>query len=790
MRTSLNAKLSLWMLIAILGSALGLPAQNKIGAKHEIQPVARPLVVPFAPGDVRLLPGPFRHAMEMDSSYLLSLEPDRFLSWFRKDAGLKPKAPVYGGWESEGLAGHSLGHYLSACSRMYRDTGDREFLKRVNYIVDQLDECQKANGNGYVAAIPGGKELFAKVSRGEIESAGFNLNGGWSPWYTIHKLFAGLRDSYLYCGNEKAKRVMVRLADWVYETTKNLDEAQWQKMLICEYGGMNELMADVYAITGNNRYLTLAEKFYDHRVLDPLAEGHDDLPGLHANTQFPKIIGAERINELTGDAKYDSIARFFWKTVVYHHSYVTGGNSDGEYFGPPDTLNDYLNSNTTESCNTYNMLKLTRHLFQHYPLAKYADYYERAVWNHILASQNPADGMVCYYLSLQQGGHKKFMTPFNDFACCTGTGMENHARYNDNIYFHNDSTLYVNLFIASELNWALKGLRLRQETEFPKTGIVKFVISCDKPERFAMMIRHPFWATKGFTVKINGMEVNAASKPQSYLQLDREWKNGDVVELDMQLFLRTESMPDNPNRVAVFYGPILLAGNLGPIDSDSRIPVFVTDGKPVDEWVTQPRKDELVFRTHGVGRPNDVELVPFYHVHDIRYSVYWDLYDEQGWQAEDSAYRADRDFEKNLEARTIDFVKIGDAQSESEHKLAGDTTGVGSFNERMWRQTSDSGWFSYVLRIRPDTANDLVATYWGGERWERVFDILVDGVKVATQTLKMNEPGKFFHVSYALPVALCKGKSEINVRFQPHPGGTAGGVFGLRTTMVADAKLK
>ncbi|HQT92677.1 MAG TPA: DUF4986 domain-containing protein, partial [Candidatus Kryptobacter bacterium] len=267
-----------------------------------------------------------------------------------------------------------------------------------------------------------------------------------------------------------------------------------------------------------------------------------------------------------------------------------------------------------------------------------------------------------------------------------------------------------------------------------------------------------------------------------------EWKNGDVVELDMQLFLRTESMPDNPNRVAVFYGPILLAGNLGPVESDSRIPVFVTDGKPVDEWVTQPRKDELVFRTRGVGRPNDVELVPFYHVHDIRYSVYWDLYDEHGWQAEDSAYRADREFEKELAARTIDFVKIGDAQSEGEHRLAGDTTGVGSFNERMWRQTSDSGWFSYVLKIRPDTVNELVATYWGGERWERVFDILVDGVKVATQTLKMNEPGKFFHAIYAIPVALCKGKSEIDVRFQPLPGKIAGGVFGLRTATATIVK--
>jgi uncharacterized protein len=779
------------LLICTLAAAIaaGPKASAQIdGARgYLIKPHVPPVVVPFAPGEVRLLPGPFRHAMEMDSSYLLSLEPDRLLSWFRKDAGLEPKAPVYGGWESEGLAGHSLGHYLSACSRMYRDTGDREFLKRVDYIVGQLDECQKANGNGYVAAIPGGKELFAKVSRGEIEAAGFDLNGGWSPWYTIHKLFAGLRDSYLYCGNVEAKDVMVRLADWVYETTKNLSEAQWQKMLICEYGGMNELMADVYAITGNARYLTLAEKFYDHRVLDPLAEGRDDLPGLHANTQFPKIIGAERIYELTGDAKYDSIAQFFWKTVVYHHSYVTGGNSDGEYFGPPDTLNDYLNSNTTESCNTYNMLKLTRHLYMHDPLPEYADYYERAVWNHILASQNPADGMVCYYLSLQQGGHKKFMTPFNDFACCTGTGMENHARYNDNIYFHSDTSLYVNLFIASELNWAAKGVHVRQETDFPRSGGVRFTIFCDKPEKFAMEIRRPFWATKGFAVKVNGVQVDAG-KPQSYLSISREWKNGDLVEVDMRLFLRTEAMPDNRDRVAVFYGPILLAGDLGPVGSDSRIPVLVTNGKPVDEWVVQPKNDELLFRTKGVGRPGDVDLVPFYHVHDIRYSVYWDLYDQKGWSAEDSAFRADQEEEKALEASTIDRVEIGDRQSEREHRLAGDTTGVGSFNDRMWRQAYNSPWFSYVLKIHPDTVNDLVVTYWGGERGGRKFDILADKVKLATQELKMNRRGKFFHATYRIPAAVCSGKSEITVRFQAYPGKIAGGVFGVRTVAAAFVK--
>ncbi|MGO9480415.1 MAG: glycoside hydrolase family 127 protein, partial [Candidatus Kryptoniota bacterium] len=467
--------------VAVAGLTLAVTpgsTRENAAAKYKVAPVVTLKVQPFLPNEVKLLDGPFKHAMEMDSAYMLSLEPDRLLSWFRKDAGLTPKAPVYGGWESLGLAGHTLGHYLSACSRMYLDTGDKRFLERVNYIVNQLDSCQMANGNGYVAAIPDGKNIFGRVSRGEIDSA--HGMEGWAPWYTIHKLMAGLRDSYLYCGNQEAKTVMVRLAGWVYETTKNLSYAQWQIMLDVEYGGMNEVMADAYAISGDKRYLEVARKFYDNRVLKPLSEQRDDLNGFHANTQFPKIIGLERIYELTGDTSLHETAKFFWKTVVYHHSYVTGGNSDGEFFGPPDTLNDYLNYNTTESCNTYNMLKLTRHLFFQDPKPEYADYYERAVWNHILASQDPQDGMMCYYIALEPGGRKVYNTPFNDFWCCTGTGMENHARYNDNIYFHDDSTLYVNLFIASDLNWAKNGISVRQETNFPESGAVKYSFTCKK----------------------------------------------------------------------------------------------------------------------------------------------------------------------------------------------------------------------------------------------------------------------------------------------------------------------
>jgi len=482
---------------------------------------------------------------------------------------------------------------------------------------------------------------------------------------------------------------------------------------------------------------------------------------------------------------------------VYHHSYVTGGNSDGEFFGPPDTLNDYLNYNTTESCNTYNMLKLTRQLFLHDPRTEYADYYERAVWNHILASQNPQDGMMCYYIPLEPGGHKTYNTPFDDFWCCTGTGMENHARYNDNIFFHDESSLYVTQFIASELNWAKKGVRVRQETNFPESGVVKYILTCKKPVQFSLKIRHPFWATEEFSVKINGKMVQSQNMPQSYETLDRVWKSGDVVELDMGLFLRTESMPDNPDRIAVFYGPILLGGDLGPVGDTSQIPPLVTNMKPVPNWLEPVQGKPLTFVTKNarlvsdeserVGNPKEVEMVPFYQLYSRRYSVYWDLYTDKSWQAEQAEEQKELEEDKDLDARTIDAVEIGDTLDEHNHELAGENTFSGESMGKPWVDAVWSGWFSFRLKVDPDTLNDLVVTYWGSEPLKGKFDIMVDTEKVATKTPSMIKPGRFFNVEYPLPDSLVKGpngslreKADVAVKFQAPPIGAAGGVFGVR----------
>ncbi len=538
--------------------------------------------------DVRLLDGLFKDAMMRDAAYLLRLDPDRLLSGFRKEAGLTPKAEAYGGWESMTIAGHSLGHYLSACALMFASTGDVRFRDRVNYIVNELEACQRANGNGYVAAIPNGKKIFQEVSAGDIRVQPFDLNGGWVPWYTLHKLFAGLLDVHRYSHNQKALTIAVNLADWADSTVSKLTEEQFQHMLDCEHGGMNEVLAELYARTGNEKYLQLSRRFHHKKVLDPLARREDRLQGLHANTQIPKLIGLARRYELTSDAADKTAAEFFWERVVHHHSYVNGGHSDGERFGAPDKLNNRLSDNTSETCNTYNMLKLTRHLFEWHASADYADYYERALYNHILASQNPDDGMVCYYVPMRAGSHKVFSKPFDSFWCCVGTGMENHAKYGEAIYFHNDDALWVNLFIPSEVNWRAKGLSLRQETRYPEAEKVNFVVTARRPVSLSLRLRYPGWATQAVSVTVNGRPQTIDAKPGSFIDIKRTWKTGDRVELTIPMSLRLETMPDNPRRVAILYGPTVLAGELGPEDQTTLVnlvPALVTGDRELSEWL-------------------------------------------------------------------------------------------------------------------------------------------------------------------------------------------------------------
>jgi len=643
-------KLLILLAVALLASPLAhASVPEPGGTKYKVAPKVPIEAHAFSLKDVRLLDGPFKKAMDLDAKYLLDLEPDRMLSRLHEHAGLEPKGKVYDGWEALGLSGHILGHYLSACSMMYAASGDERFLKRVNYLVDEVALCQKAHGNGYVGGVLEAKRIFAEVARGEIETKKFRLNGGWVPWYNLHKLYAGLLQAYHYCDNKKAKTVVIGLADWAGSVTGKLPDEKLQAMFECEIGGMNEALADVYAITGRQEHLELATRFNHRFVIDPLTRREDRLEGLHANTQVPKIIGVARQYELTGNEDLRTAATFFWDVVTKHRSYVNGGNSDSEHFRRKGELWKRLSPQTAETCNTYNMLKLTRHLFAWTAQGRYADYYERALYNHILASQDPKKGMTIYFCSLKPGHFHTYSKPYDSFWCCTGSGLENHVKYGDSIYYHGDTSLYVNLLIASELTWRAKHLRVRQQTQFPDQPTTRLTVSCEKPVRLALKIRHPYWAASALKAFINGQKADANSRPGGYLTIEREWTDGDAVDVTFPMSLRVEPM-DNPKKVAILYGPIVLAGQLGrsgftgemPYSGSHvaykdvptpEVPVLVTGDKPVDQWVERVPGKPLQFKTAGAGRPNDVSLIPFYKAHHQRYTVYWDLLTKKQWQA-------------------------------------------------------------------------------------------------------------------------------------------------------------
>ena len=605
----------------------------------KIAPVVPAKAVPFDLADVRLLPGLFQDAQARDGAYLLSLEPDRLLHNFYTTAGLPPKGEPYGGWERLGLAGHSAGHYLSGCALMYRATGEARYRQRADAMVAGLATCQAQAPDGFVCGIPDGRGIFAKVAADGTVT-------GWAPWYTMHKLYAGLRDTYQYCGNAQARDVFLRLTDWALATTQNLTDAQFQHMLDSEHGGMAETVADAYAMTGDPKYQTLARRFTHHAVFDPLAAGQDKLDGLHSNTNIPKMIGYERLYELTGETTYHAAPQFFWQRVVNARSYANGGNGDYEHFFPVADFGRHIHSDTaTETCCTYNMLKLTKGQFQQDPSAAYAEYYERAVLNNILASQEAGQGLMAYHTPMKPGHFKVYGDPVNAFWCCTGTGMENHARYGEAIYFHgaDGQALYVNLFLPSALHWREKGLTLRQDTRWPEGDTTRLTLACAKPTTLALKLRRPTWAP-GMTVRVNGKPVPATPTPDGYVTVHRTWHTGDVVEARFPMGIRTEILPNTPGKQAVFYGPVLLAGALGtdgmtpgmdvnsgqaPFDRQPALDVsalVVPAGTVADHVKPVAGTAPLTFRTEGLGKPGDVTLIPLYRLNHQRYNLYWSVY--------------------------------------------------------------------------------------------------------------------------------------------------------------------
>ena len=777
--------------VAAISIVLGGGARGQQAIKNVIPDVARPLPL----SAVRLTGGPLKHAQDLDIDYLLKLEPDRMMAYYRKRAGLEAKAPGYGGWDGDGrnLTGHIAGHYLSAVSLMYAATGDARFKERADYLVKEMKEVQDKNGDGYLGAIEGAREKFAEVARGNIRSSFFDLNGMWSPWYTLHKTFAGLRDAYRYTGNRTALEIETKYAAWAEGILLKLDEAQTQKMLNTEFGGMNEVLADLYADTGDKRWLDLSHHFDHHAVLDPLAQRRDILAGLHGNTQVPKLLGYLARYIYTGDKTDGTASEFFWDAVALHHSYATGGHGRDEYFGPPDKLGDRLEGRTDESCNVYNMLKMTRRLFAIHPEMKYAEFEERALFNHVLGSIDPEDGRTCYMVPIGRGVQHEYQDMLRGFTCCVGSGMESHGLHGDGIYYESGDKLWVNFYAPSTANWQSASVGIVMDTTFPEGETATLKISTPRAKQFTLALRRPSWAGTGFSIKVNGSAVKDLSTPGSYVNLKRTWKNGDTVALVLPKTLRVEPTPDNPQRVALMWGPLVLAGDLGP-ERDRRggggptigpIPSFVSDGTVAD-WL-KPVADKPG-NFHATGRDTDdqareIDLVPFYRLHRRTYALYWDLYTPAAWKQRLADVAAERERQRKVEGATIGSLQPGDTTKEKEFNQQGEETTV----DRMMGRTGRRGrkWFSFDLPVEAARNVALVVTYNTEQRPKRSAEILIDGQRVGEQAIEGSPNGSavghFFDVDYKIPAELVKDKQKVTVRFQATSGNEIPTVFGVRT---------
>jgi uncharacterized protein len=759
-------------------SALLLLATRSAGASTK-QPIR-----PAPLSAVRLLPSPYLTAVSINREYLQRLDPDRLLHNFRSQAGLTPKGAVYAGWESDTIGGHTLGHYLSALSIMHAQTGDTECRRRIIYIVDELAVCQAQNADGFVAGftrrrgdtVEAGRFVFDEVRRGEIRARNFDLNGSWAPLYNWHKLMAGLLDAHRYCANMAAVQVAEKLAAYIGGVFDALNDLQIQEMLACEHGGLNESFAELYGRTGNRRWLALAETIYHRKVLEPLSRGEDCLANIHANTQIPKLIGLARLHELTGEARHWKAASFFWETVTRNYSYVIGGNADREYFAGPRSIAGHITEQTCESCNSYNMMKLARYLYSQQPRASYFDYYERTHLNHILAQHHPQTGMFAYMVPMMSGSHREFSTPFDDFWCCVGTGMESHSKHGDSIFWTRGDDLIVNLYIPATLNLAQFPIGLRLETAYPFADEIRLTITrATGKTASAISLRIPAWCENP-SVSVDG-RVAATSLGDGYLRLHRIWRSGEVVRLTLPRKLRIEPALGDPETVALLFGPLVLAGDLGPATQswDGLAPVLVGDD-PLRATVAAA--EPAVFRTQGLVQPVDLTLRPFTFQHDNNTAVYFRRFTETQWRREQAKIESEHARLRELDAHSTDVVRLGDVEDEREHSLESKISYAVVYRGHTGRDARSGGFFECTVNARPGPLI-LQATYWGEER-DRRFKILVNGAIVASEQLKGAGPSDFLERDYAIDQALSREKSTLRIRFEPEPGFSAGPVFGLR----------
>ncbi len=713
---------------------------------------------------VRLGDSPFRRAMEANGRYLLQLSPDRLLHNFYLNAGIPTKGDAYGGWEQMGIASHTLGHYLSALSLQFASTAESEFLARSNYIVDVLAQCQVRRGNGYVGGIPNEDRLWSEIAQGDIRSKGFDLNGCWVPWYTLHKLFAGLLDAHELTGNKKALEIAITLAQWAEGLLAPLSDQVMQTMLVCEYGGMNDVLARLFEVTSNEAHLALAKRFFDHVVLDALLDGRDELSGKHANTQIPKMIGLLRIGLLSNDYRLVSAAKFFWDRVANHHSYAIGGHSDHEHFGAPDMLADRLSTETAESCNTYNMLKLSKDLFRATGDWRYMDFYELGLVNHILASQDPESGMVCYFVSLLPGTSKVYSTPFDSFWCCVGTGIESHAKYGESVGFNRPGCLLIAQYIPSTIQDSGTGLHLEIHSAYPQDGKVSVRVLGSLNTDVTLEFRKPWYCCETPEVVLNGKNIGRT------LSFTRVWQVGDFLEFEFEMPIFLKAMPDRQNRVSVGRGPNILAAILPGNARSGTYDVVLNSGQEVLQLVREEGGDIWLEETTGHAGSN---LVPFWQATHEKTAVYFDLFSEEEWAAAVESRQTERERLADIERRTVDHFRPGEMQSERDHQFFGVNTETGGGDERKWRHATDGGWFEFQLNTRPGIENNLVLTFWGTDGPGRTFHVAVDGLLVKTFSFD----GLLGPTLYDEAITLGPTKQRSTIRFQAEPGNIAGGLY-------------
>ncbi len=772
--------------LLLAGTSIAAMAGPAIAATSAV-PISGVRVTPVPARHVHLKPSVFADAFAANRRYLLSLDPERLLHNFYLSAGLPAPKPGYGGWESRGIAGHSLGHWLSGCALTIANTGDRQLAASLDHALAEMARIQAAHGDGYCGGTTvdrdgktiDGKIVFEEVRRGDIRSGGFDLNGGWVPLYTWHKVHAGLLDAHNLANNPRALPIAIGLATYLAGVLEPLDDAQMQRVLAAEHGGLNDTYAETYALTGNPRWRAMAEKIRHKAVLDPLTAQQDRLAGLHANTQIPKLIGLARLHEVTGNPNHATAARFFHQRVTQHHSYAIGGNSEREHFGQPDQLSKRVTEATCEACNSYNMLKLTRHLYGWQPRADWFDFYERVQLNHILAHQRPDTGQFVYFMPLAAGARRSYSTGEESFWCCVGSGMESHAKHADSIYWQDPRTLYVNLYIPSSLDLADRGLALDLDTKMPMEGAATLTVRRAPRTATALALRLPGW-TRNPMVELNGKPAPAVMR-DGYAVIARRWQAGDTVRLTLPMALVAEPMPDDPTMVSFRHGPLVLAADMGPAAKpfEDLGPALVVSGAPAA--ALSGGKGLRYAAKSALGE--DLTLSPFFPQYDRRTAVYFPTFTPERWGTEKAAYVAAQQRYRALARRTVDTMYLGEMQPERDHAFTASNSEAIQINGRSARQLKPGETMAMTLARRPGPAV-LRVVYWGHDV-DRDIAISVDGQPLVTETRKGPGRDGFVEVDYPLPSAGAQGKPDAVIGFRAVRGDTI--VYEVRMLTAPDA---